>query len=116
MLYAEGNRLMNLADKHNRGFERKKTARLGTEKNPASVVVQNEEREQELSAIFEENGWFYTIEIDEEKQEDVSDLELLKNLPTTRVVEKHRVATILVFVVAVRNTRSAVADRSLALR
>ncbi|WP_051785705.1 PBPRA1643 family SWIM/SEC-C metal-binding motif protein [Endozoicomonas numazuensis] len=88
MLYAEGNRLMNLTDKHSRGFERKKSARLGTEKNPASVVVQTEEREQELAAIFEENGWFYTIEVDEELQEDISDLELLKNLPTTKVVEK----------------------------
>ena len=44
MLYTDGNRLMNQADKFNRGFERKKTAKLGTEKNPASVVVQTEER------------------------------------------------------------------------
>jgi SWIM/SEC-C metal-binding protein len=88
MLYADGNRLMNLADKHSRGFERKKSAKLGTEKNPASIVVQTEERQQEIEAVLQDNGWFYTIEVDEEQAENVSDLEVLQNMPTTQVVEK----------------------------
>ena len=88
MLYADGNRLMNLADKHNRGFEGKKTAKLGTEKNPASIVVQTEERLQELTAIFQENNWVFVAEVNEELEEDIADLELLKQTPATMVVEK----------------------------
>ncbi|MRI33674.1 zinc chelation protein SecC [Endozoicomonas sp. OPT23] len=88
MLYADGNRLMNLADKHSRGFDSKKTARLGTDKNPANIVVQTEERLQELDVIFKENDWKYVAEVNEEAEENLSDLELLKNLPTTKVVEK----------------------------
>ena len=38
-------------------FDGKKTARLGTENNPAVVNVQTEERVKELESVFEENGW-----------------------------------------------------------
>lgn len=88
MLYADGNRLMNLADKHNRGFDQKKTAKLGTDKNPASVIVQTEERFNEVEAIFQENGWTFDIELNEEKEEDITELEMLLNMPKTQVVEK----------------------------
>ena len=88
MLYTDGNRLMNQADKFNRGFERKKTARLGTEKNPASVVVQTEERFKEIETIFNENGWFVEIELNEEKEENLAELDILLNTPKTTVLEK----------------------------
>ncbi|MGI9277016.1 MAG: PBPRA1643 family SWIM/SEC-C metal-binding motif protein [Endozoicomonas sp.] len=88
MLYTDGNRLMNQADKHSRGFERKKSAKLGTEKNPASVVVQTEERFSEVEAIFNENGWVVHIELNEEKEEDVMEMDMLLNMPKTTVVEK----------------------------
>lgn len=63
-------------------------AKLGTEKNPAAVVVQNENRSKEVAAQFEENDWKYTIGIDPEKPEDVSDLERLLNPPQPVRAEK----------------------------
>lgn len=65
-----------------------KTAKLGTEKRPAIVRVQTEERMKEVAALFEENGWKFTIGLEPDKPEDVTDLELLLNPTETRIVEK----------------------------
>lgn len=69
-------------------FDGKKTARLGTEKNPAVVNVQTEERVKELKSVFEENGWKYTIELEPDKPEDVTALEILLNPPKTMIAEE----------------------------
>ncbi len=69
-------------------FDGKKTAKLGTEKNPAVVNVQTEERVKELESVFEENGWKYTIELEPDKPEDITDLEVLLNPLKTRAAEK----------------------------
>ena len=69
-------------------FDGKKASRLGSEKNPASIVVQSEEREAEIAQLFADNDWFVTIEVDEERPEDISDLELLQSKPKTTVLEK----------------------------
>ena len=69
-------------------FDGKKLAKLGTDKNPASIVVQTEAREAELSALFAENRWSVVIEVDEERAEDLSDLELLQNKPETTMLNK----------------------------
>ena len=60
-------------------FGAQKTARLGTEKNPAVVSVQSEARFKEVTSTFEERGWKYRIGLDPEKPEDVSDLNRLLN-------------------------------------
>lgn len=69
-------------------FNGQKTARLGTAKNPAVVNVKTEERVEELASIFEENGWASTINIETEKDEDISDLEILLNPQKTRISGK----------------------------
>ncbi len=69
-------------------FNGKKSAKLGTEKNPAVVTVQTEERLKEVKSIFEENGWENTIELEPDKPEDISDLEILLNPQKPRIVEK----------------------------
>ena len=69
-------------------FDGKKTAKLGTEKNPAAVQVKTEKRMQEVAAIFEKNNWKYSIELEPDKQEDVTDLDLLLNPPKTVIAEK----------------------------
>ncbi len=69
-------------------FDGKKTAKLGTEKNPAFANVQTEERVKELESVFEENGWEYTIELDPDKPEDITDLEILLNPLKTKIAEK----------------------------
>jgi SWIM/SEC-C metal-binding protein len=71
-----------------RTFNGRMVAKLGTEKNPANVNVQTEERVKELEAVFEENGWKYTIELEPDKAEDIKDLDILLNPVKTKVAEK----------------------------
>ncbi|HKY08388.1 MAG TPA: PBPRA1643 family SWIM/SEC-C metal-binding motif protein [Candidatus Binatia bacterium] len=68
-------------------FDGKKTARLGTEKNPAVVSVRTEKRRKEVAASFEKNGWAYRIEVDSAKPEDVADLTRLLNPPRPAIAE-----------------------------
>ncbi|MCP4199225.1 MAG: hypothetical protein GY762_18930 [Proteobacteria bacterium] len=60
-------------------FDGKKPSKLGTAKRPAVLSVQNDERKQELEAVCEKNGWVCEITVDEKKQEDTGDLDLLLN-------------------------------------
>ena len=71
-------------------FDGKKAVKLGTEKNPAVINVKTEERAIELESVFEENGWKYKIELDPDKPEDLTDLEILLNPVKTRIAEKNR--------------------------
>ena len=75
-------------EKMKKNFNGEKTARLGTTKRPAVVSVQTEERVKEVASIFKEKGWQYTIGLDPDKPEDITDLEVLLNLPKPAVVEK----------------------------
>ncbi len=69
-------------------FNGKKTGKLGTEKNPAVVRVQTEERMKEVASIFEENGWKYTVGLEPDNPEDITDLERLLNPPKPQISEK----------------------------
>lgn len=60
-------------------FDGKKRARLGTEKNPAVVNVKTKKRMKEVESVFKKNDWNYTIELDKEKPEDTTDMEILLN-------------------------------------
>ena len=66
----------------------KKTAKLGTEKNPAVVTVQTKKRLKEVTAQFKEKGWKYTIELEPDKLENITDLEILLNPLKTKIAEK----------------------------
>ena len=63
-------------------------AKLGTKKRPAIVRVQTEERMKEVASKFEENGWIFTIGLESDEPEDITDLEILLNPPKTRTAEK----------------------------
>ena len=69
-------------------FDGKKTARLGTEKNPAVVNVRTKDRVKELEAIFEERGWKHIIELEPDEPENIEALEILLNPPKTRIAGK----------------------------
>ena len=69
-------------------FDGIKTAKLGTDKNPAIVNVQTKKRIKELESVFEENGWKCSIELDPEKPENTDDLEMLLNPPKTNIAQK----------------------------
>jgi SWIM/SEC-C metal-binding protein len=63
-------------------------ARLGSEKRPAVVRVQTEERAAEVVALCEEGGWHYVIGIEPDKVEDISDIEKLLNPPVRAKAER----------------------------
>ncbi len=69
-------------------FDGKKTTKLGTEKNPAMVNVQTKKRVTELELVFSQNDWSYQIELDPDKPEDVTDLEILLNPQKTKISEE----------------------------
>ncbi len=69
-------------------FNGLKTAKLGTEKKPAIVNVQTEERLKEVASIFEEKGWKYTIGLEPDRPEDITNLEILLNPPIPKIAEK----------------------------
>ena len=69
-------------------FDGQKTARLGTEKNPAVVHVQTEKRLKEVVSLFDKHGWKYNIGLEPDKPEDTADLERLLNPPKPMVAEK----------------------------
>ena len=61
---------------------------MGTEKNPAVVHVNTKKRMKEVASIFEKHGWKYTIELDRENAEDISDLDILLNWPKPQEADK----------------------------
>jgi len=67
-------------------FDGKKKGRLGTEKTPAVVTVKTKKRMNAVAKIFEKNGWKYTIELNPDKPEDITDLEILLNWPKPQEV------------------------------
>ena len=71
-----------------KNFNGQKTEKLGTKKRPAVVHVQTEERMKEIASKFEENDWKFTIGLEPDKPEDITDLEILLNPPKTRIAEK----------------------------
>lgn len=77
-----------MGEKMGKIFNGKKAAKLGSERNPAVVHVKTKKRMKEVAKIFEENGWKYTIELEPDKPEDITDLELLLNWPKPKEAEK----------------------------
>jgi SWIM/SEC-C metal-binding protein len=62
--------------------------KLGTKKRPALVHVQTEERLKEVASIFDEHEWQYTIGLEPDKPEDITDLEILLNPSRPKIAEK----------------------------
>ncbi|MGI0015437.1 MAG: PBPRA1643 family SWIM/SEC-C metal-binding motif protein [Nitrososphaera sp.] len=89
-----GNRISDIAKIRGSGknrmrtFDGKKTAKMGTEKNPAVVTVQTEARFKEVRSAFEEKGWKYRICLEPDKPEDIADLTRLLNPPRPKIAEK----------------------------
>ena len=69
-------------------YDGQRKAKLGTENNPAVVRVKTKTRKKEVAAIFEKNGWRYKIDLQPDKEEDISALEILVNWPKPVAVEE----------------------------
>jgi SWIM/SEC-C metal-binding protein len=87
---ADIGKMKSIVDGQNRrrNIDGKKTAKLGTEKNPAVVHVPTDERFKEVTALFKEKGWKYKVLLEPDKPEDITDLERLLNPLKPQRVEK----------------------------
>ena len=54
-------------------------AKLGSDKRPAIVRVQTEDRASEVLSICEDHGWQVIIGVEPDKPEDISHVERLLN-------------------------------------
>ncbi|MGB0936973.1 MAG: PBPRA1643 family SWIM/SEC-C metal-binding motif protein [Colwellia sp.] len=70
------------------GYNTKRSAKLGTEKNPLTLVVTNEERRLEVEAKLAEHNLFANITVDSEVTEDLCELDAMINKPVTTTFEK----------------------------
>jgi SWIM/SEC-C metal-binding protein len=87
---ADIGKMKSMVDGENRLRARRltRTAKLGTEKNPALVHVRTEERLKEVASLLKEKGWKYKITLEPDKPEDITDLERLLNPLKPQTVEK----------------------------
>ena len=70
------------------GYNTKRTAKLGTEKFPLTLVVNSVEKKLEVETIVANNGLFAEITIDSTIDENINELNALLNKPTTTTFDK----------------------------
>lgn len=65
-----------------------RTAKLGTVKNPLSLVVNSDDRKSELEKLVADNEAFANITVDSSADENIIDLEAILNKLTTIMAAK----------------------------
>jgi SWIM/SEC-C metal-binding protein len=70
------------------GYNTKRTVKLGTEKNPLTLVVNSDEKKHEMEALVAESGLFAEISVDSTVDENINELTTILNKPTTTVFDK----------------------------
>jgi SWIM/SEC-C metal-binding protein len=56
-------------------------AKLGSKENPAIFRIHSDEKAKYVAGVCAKNGWHYIIGFEQDKPEDVSDLDRLLNPP-----------------------------------
>lgn len=70
------------------GYNTKRTVKLGTEKYPLTLVVNNDEKKQEVEKIVADNALFADITVDSTIDEDINELNAILNKPTITTFDK----------------------------
>ncbi|KXI23483.1 PBPRA1643 family SWIM/SEC-C metal-binding motif protein [Photobacterium sanguinicancri] len=70
------------------GFNTKRSAKLGTEEQPLSLIVNSDEKKEEVMAILADNALVANIEVSADKEEDLVELHGLLNKPQTTTFDK----------------------------
>lgn len=65
------------------GYNTKRSAKLGTENHPLTIVVTNDERKVEIEALVTENSLFADITVDSSADENINELNATLNKVTT---------------------------------
>ena len=69
-------------------FSTKRAKRLGTEESPLSLTVTSQERFEAVTALVTEHNLVATVVVDENADENITELDILINKPKTIVLEK----------------------------
>ncbi|MCR8923532.1 SEC-C metal-binding domain-containing protein [Dasania sp. GY-MA-18] len=72
----------------NYGHQTKAAHKAGSQKYPLQLRVNSDERKQEIEKVVAEQGWFATITVDAEQEENTHDLDLLLAKAQTQRFEK----------------------------
>ncbi len=78
----------NKEDYANSDYSNKRAVKYGSEQSPLSLTVTSEVRKLEVEAMLKEHQFFASISVDEEGEEDISELTVLLSTPKTIVLEK----------------------------
>ena len=70
------------------GYNTKRAVRLGTEKNPLTLVVTSEAKKLEVAALVAENALFAEITVDSNADENINELTTILNKPSTTTFDK----------------------------
>ncbi len=70
------------------GYNTKRSAKLGTEKNPLTLSVTSDEKKLAVEALVAENGLFANITVDSTIDENINELNALLNKVTTTTFDK----------------------------
>jgi len=70
------------------GYNTKRSVKLGSEKQPLTLVVTSEERKLEIAQLVSDNELFADITVDSAVEENILELDGLLNKPTTTRFDK----------------------------
>ncbi|MEW6997408.1 PBPRA1643 family SWIM/SEC-C metal-binding motif protein [Colwelliaceae bacterium BS250] len=70
------------------GYNTKRTVKLGSEKNPLTLVVSSDERKLEVQTLVADNDLFADITVNSDSDENINELNAILNKPTTTTFEK----------------------------
>lgn len=70
------------------GYESRGTIPAGSKGAPLSLSVNSQTRKSEIEAILNENALFATVDLNEDQEENIAELDVLLNKPTTVVLGK----------------------------
>ena len=70
------------------GYNTKRSAKLGTEKHPLTLVVNSDDKKHEVEKIAADNGLFADITVNSAVDEDINELNGMLNKPTTTTFDK----------------------------
>ena len=70
------------------GFAPKRTAKVGTELHPLTLIVNSAERCSEIEALLAEHSLFASIEVKEQEPEDIRELDFALSKSTPQVFDK----------------------------
>ena len=71
-------KIFSITSRDNHKYNEDSAAQLGTPKRPLKLVVESEERRQELQELCDTNGWNHRIKVKPNQAEELKDLTMVQ--------------------------------------